>query len=80
MNFTVKIAEIHYSYRYVEAKTWREAVKKAQDGDYSNEHVEYSHTHDAPIDIIACDAPTGNDTGDYEIETETEKDKVREHA
>lgn len=79
MKFTVRIAEIHYSYRDVEAKTWREAVQKARDGDYENEYVEYSHTpDDLPVDITPCDVEIiGNDTDDYEIETEEEKDKVR---
>jgi hypothetical protein len=80
MIFTVRIAEVHYSYRDVEAKTWREAVEKAQDGDYLNEYVEYSHTHDsAPIDIICADTPDSSDnaTDDYMQESDSEKDKDR---
>lgn len=80
MMFTVRIAEVHYSYRDVEASTWREAVQKAQDGNYEHEYVEYSHTLDAPIDVKPCDpdAPDGNDTDDYAEESDADKDKVRE--
>lgn len=80
MKFTVRIAEVHYSYRDVEAKTWREAVQKARDGDYENEEVEYSHTlEDSPIDVKPCDVEVvGHDTDDYDIEPEAEKDKVRD--
>jgi hypothetical protein len=79
MRFTVRIAEIHYSYRDVEADTWREAVKKARDGDYDNEFVEYSHTPDNYcIDITDTDHDNfDNDTDDYEKESDSEKDKKR---
>jgi len=79
MKFTVCIKEVHYSYRDVTASTWREAVKKAQDGDYDHEYVEYSHTLDnAPIDVKPCDPDiAGHDTDDYAEASDEEKDRVR---
>tara|TARA_S200002703_G_scaffold2693_1_gene4164 strand:- start:1620 stop:1856 length:237 start_codon:yes stop_codon:yes gene_type:complete len=78
MRFTVRIAEVHYSYRDVEADTWREAVKKAQDGDFDNEYVEYSHTPDLPIDITDSNQDNfDNDTDDFNNEPDSEKDKKR---
>ena len=77
--FTVAVREVHVSYRDVIASTYREAVKKAQDGDYEHEYVEYSHTLDnAPIDVKSCD-PDSKDSGtdDFAELSEEEKDKVR---
>ena len=45
MLFTVGTREVHACYREVEADTWREAVKKAENGNCLNEVVEYSHQH-----------------------------------
>ena len=83
--FTVAIREVHVSYRDVIANTWREAVEKAQQGNYEHEYVEYSHTLDnAPIDITPCNPDANgdcrNDTDDYMNEPESEKDKVRSRA
>lgn len=77
--FTVAIREVHVSYRDVIASTYREAVKKAQDGDYEHEYVEYSHTlDDSPIDVKNCN-PDSEDPGtdDFAELSEEEKNKVR---
>lgn len=79
MKFTVKIAEIHYSYRDVEASSWKEAVEKAQNGDYTHESIEYSHSPDGyPIDVKPSDPDIeGHDTDDYEEESATEQERTR---
>jgi hypothetical protein len=78
MRFTVRIAEIHYSHRDVEADTWKEAVHKASDGEYDNDFVEYSHTPDLPIDIKPSDPDAeGNDTDDYNQELVSEQERKR---
>ncbi len=51
MRYTVAIREIHVSHRDVEADSIEEAVKKAQDGDFDNEYLEYSHTPDMQIEV-----------------------------
>lgn len=77
--FTVAIREVHVSYRDVIASTYREAVKKAQDGDYEYEYIAYSHTLDnAPINVKSCDPKSGIvGTNDFAELSEEEKDKVR---
>ena len=78
MRFTVRIAEIHYSYRDVDASSWKEAVDKAHAGDYDNEFVEYSHTPDSPIDIKPTNLDVeGHDTDDYIEESDKEKERKR---
>lgn len=82
MKFTVRIAEIHYSYRHVDADTWKKAVENACDGNYDTtcELVEYSHTPDLPIDVRPTnpDDVEGHETDDYNNECKFEQERKRE--
>ena len=77
MLFTVGTREVHACYREVEADTWREAVKKAEDGNWLNEVVEYSHQHALEIVEVTAHMQDEDSTDDYHQESEAAKNLIR---